>query len=320
MNKILYILSSIFLIFSYLPLAAQTHSAYFKYLPPITATTPDWAKYMYSEQPNLLQLEEMYLAYYENHSFEKNIHTQNYKHLRRCLRQNHYVLADGSLTIPTLSVADSLAENWGKQWKKLKQRPDVANWQTLGPLETKFANEGISQAAWQANVYCLEVAPSNANVLYCGTETGAIFTTVDKGLNWTCISQELSLGGVGCIAVNPLNEKVLYVGEGAKVYKSIDGGEHWEVMLNVIGLNPTVISIHAIDTSIVLVGGSKLYRSENGGIEWNTLYSQQIWDIKHQPNNADVVYLLKNNPSQKIAEFWKSTNKGETWARMSAGW
>ncbi|MFN0202588.1 MAG: LamG-like jellyroll fold domain-containing protein, partial [Bacteroidia bacterium] len=42
--------------------------------------------------------------------------------------------------------------------------------------------------------------------------------------------------------------------------------------------------------------------------------------IKHQPNNADVVYLLKNNPSQKIAEFWKSTNKGETWARMSAGW
>jgi hypothetical protein len=40
---------------------------------------PQWAREMYGENPNILQVDSLYRAWYSIHTFEKNYHTQYYK-------------------------------------------------------------------------------------------------------------------------------------------------------------------------------------------------------------------------------------------------
>ena len=59
---------------------SQNRSDFFKTKPVINNDTPEWAQLMYSENPNVIEVENLYKAYYKSHPFEKNVHTQNHKH------------------------------------------------------------------------------------------------------------------------------------------------------------------------------------------------------------------------------------------------
>ena len=58
----------------------QNSSDFFKAVPIIDNNTPEWARLMYSENPNVGEVEHLFKQYYKNNEFVKNIHTQNHKH------------------------------------------------------------------------------------------------------------------------------------------------------------------------------------------------------------------------------------------------
>ena len=165
---------------------APLHHGFFKTIPPLEVGTPHWARMMYSHNPNVFQVDSAYERYYLTHIFQKNTHTQNYKHWRRRLAQNNFINAQGFIDIPSQKEQEASLQHYRQQ---LTAKINAGNWSLLGPVETNTdgANTGISA---QTNVYSFDQSLSNPNVLYCGTETGAIFKSTNKGDVWGSVGDD----------------------------------------------------------------------------------------------------------------------------------
>ena len=82
MNKITTLLCIIVLAIG-LQSNAQNSNSFFKTIPTIDETMPDWAVEMYSDNPNVAKVDFDYYLYYKENPFKKTIHTQNYKYWHR---------------------------------------------------------------------------------------------------------------------------------------------------------------------------------------------------------------------------------------------
>ena len=73
--------------------------------------------------------------------------------------------------------------------------------------------------------------PGNPAVYYFGTAGSGVWKTVDGGQVWNCVSDSVRLTGIGAVAVAPSRPDTVYVGATsgptAGVYRSTDGGAHW---------------------------------------------------------------------------------------------
>ncbi len=74
----------------------------FKTIPLITDESPEWVKMMYSKEPNIFKINAAFKTYYQNHLFQKNTHTQNLKYFNRFVKNQNYLLEDGSIRQPTI--------------------------------------------------------------------------------------------------------------------------------------------------------------------------------------------------------------------------
>src|SRR5574343_296573 len=142
------------------------------------------------------------------------------------------------------------------------------------------------------------------------------------GKNWNCTSMGENFGsGVTAVEVHPSNPLIVFAGGNSGIFRSVDGGSTWLNVMPESNLNVNEILINSANTQIVLAATDKgLYRSTNGGTSWVSLYTQASYDIKENSANGTTMYLLKNNPSLIICEFYKSTDAGATWTIQSTGW
>lgn len=288
---------------------SQNKHYYFKTIPTITPETPSWAVKMYSEDPNVREVAFEYQQFYKANPFEKNIHTQNYKHWR-----NHiyfHVNQEGFIRPkPTSSASNSTSNS-------LTQTP----WISIGPFETyNDIQQGNFPVSWQANIYCFDQATSNPDILFAGSEAGGIFKSMDKGLNWEFTSFDEAITTVWDIKIAPSNSDIVYVVSNEIIYKTIDGGATWQNLYD-INSGAYQLEIHPTDADIVyLAGENGLYQTTDGGNNWNLVQNGRCWDIKTHPTNPDVLYLLKNNTTANRCEFFKSTDNGTTWNIIENGW
>jgi hypothetical protein len=65
----------------------------------IRESDPLWIRMMYSERPNFFEVVREYEKYYNEHPFEKSVHTQNYKHFYRMVSTNHLYDGTGKIEI-----------------------------------------------------------------------------------------------------------------------------------------------------------------------------------------------------------------------------
>ena len=77
----------------------QNSPSFFKVYPTLDGSEPVWVSKMYSENPNVFEVVNLYHEYYQTYPLIKNIHTQNFKHWLRIVK--NYVQADGLIVIPT---------------------------------------------------------------------------------------------------------------------------------------------------------------------------------------------------------------------------
>ena len=283
--------------------------------PEAVAAAPWWAREMYSGQANVLKVDSAYRVWQEDHPGEVTYFTRYYQHWRKAIER---LTPEGYAFEPDLAGEMRTFEDW----KNLRQQSGrgTAVWENIGPGNT--LSEGDAQpVSWQANIYCLDQSASNPDILYAGTETGAIFKSTDKGQSWDCVSDELSLGGIASIAVDPANPDIVYFGEGSTVYKTTDGGAEWKVVFQIPGLDPYVLAVNPVDPNIVLLGcGLGLFRSDDSGQSWNQYFIEKCWDIAFKPGDGNTVYLVKTNIGSKLCDFYKSTDKGASWYPKQNGW
>lgn len=322
MKKILFFVT---LLFTMSFVKAQVYNSYvpapkypllFKALSPVDINEPEWIHKMYSSNPNIFEIEQAYLAYYQSNDFVKTLHTQNYKHLMKFVYQNNWMNMNG-----TINVKEFKEDN-GSQERVVGQNQDlqVANWNPIGPFNA-FKDGGSEAITVQANVYTIAQSISNPLIMLCGTETGAVFKSIDKGENWFPIGDSFFNDYVVSVEIDPSNPNKMFVGSNNNIYKSEDGGITWGQVLNVSGLRIYEFAINPNNSQLIFAAGNKgLYKSINGGATWVQIFSDICWDVKFKTNDTQTLFLLKSNPTLKLIEFYKSIDSGLTFTLKSNGW
>lgn len=197
--------------------------------------------------------------------------------------------------------------------------------------------------------------PNDENTYFAGYTGGGLWKTDDAGITWRPIADDvLKTGSVGDIAVAESDPNVVYVGMGEHaprgvmttygdgVYKSTDGGQTWKHL----GLEKTRhisdVVVHPQNPDVVFVAAQGalhgtnedrgVYKSTDGGQSWkkvlyvdeNTGASSLSMDV----NNPRILYAAtwqhrrlpwKVESGGPGCSVWKSTDGGDTWARINEG-
>ena len=184
--------------------------------------------------------------------------------------------------------------------------PDSAlngmSWRLVGPF----------RAGWGTMAAGI---PDQPNVFYFGAAGGGVWKTDNAGATWQAISDGLESAPVGAIAIAPTDPKTLYVGMGHPeprydiaagdgMYKSTDGGAHWQHA----GLQTTrhigqiLIDPHDANTVLVAALGHifgpspdrGVYRTTDGGATWKkTLFVDNqtgAVDLAADPADPNIVF------------------------------
>lgn len=207
------------------------------------------------------------------------------------------------------------------------------NTQSLNTEQLKgLAIRNIGPAGMSGRVTSIDVDLSETDRIFIGTASGGVWRSENGGINWQPIFDEEAVQSIGAVAINQQNPSVIWVGtgegnprnsqnSGGGIYKSLDGGETWQLM----GLEKTKtihrIIIHRDNPDVVYVGaqGSAwgphpergVYRTTDGGKNW-----EHILSANDETGIADLV-ADPNNPDKLIAAMWEFGRK--PWTFNSGG-
>ncbi len=148
----------------------------------------------------------------------------------------------------------------------------------------------------------------NVSILIVSLST-LLVETADAGVNeWT--SQGPSGGQVYALAIDPATPSTLYAGADGGVYKSIDGGDHWRIVL--AGYS-SALAIDPATPSTIYAGA---YKSIDGGDTWNLMNEGLGTSVKAlaiDPSNPSTLY------AGGYGGVYKSTDGGDHWTAANDG-
>lgn len=283
------------------------------YKPAFDPDFPDCAKLLYSSPLNYNQVCGAFRTYLNLHPDEESAIIRYFRMWARAAEP--YAQNDGSILLPDfnqynrnlreaqLNAAKS-STNTGKS---------AANWSFVGPKQTFWLNEsGSSQAPgscpWQVNVYSFDVASSDDNTLYCGTETGFVNKTTDKGLNWQQLGLNYPFGGsVTAVAIHPTDANIVYVAAGNQIHKTVDGGISWIPLLPAGTLfTADRLKIDPLDPQKLFAATSGgLFVSTNSGSSWQQKWNAPVYDVEVSPVNSLSIFAL-TKASGKFSVIYSS--------------
>ncbi|WP_425343236.1 VPS10 domain-containing protein [Riemerella anatipestifer] len=206
-------------------------------------------------------------------------------------------------------------------------------WRNIGPYTTDYNSQYEGYRASydsHANVFRIDVSKSNPNILYSGAETGAVFKTVDKGLNWTACAPSYNFGAtITAVRIDPKNSNIVWIGSTSGLFVSKDGGNSFERIINI---TTTVNSIRISDDSNTITvttgeahkfgNGNNIdrkkdgfYISVNGGITFNKVMSGIFYDHELKPKNSNVVYLYGRKGTNWYSQLYISYDGGRNFTK-----
>ena len=208
------------------------------------------------------------------------------------------------------------------------------------------------------SIGCLAIDPNNPHVVWAGTGENnhqralgygdGVYKTMDGGKTWKNMGLKESRQ-IGMILIDPRNSGVVYVAaEGSAwgpggdrgLYKTIDGGENWEKVLNIsehTGVNSMVMDPRNPDIIIASseqrrrhvhtkIGGgpeTAIYKTTDGGKNWKKLTSglpkadMGGIGLAISPAKPDVIYAIIEAADEQ-GGFFRSIDRGESWKKMSS--
>lgn len=286
----------------------------------IDDTTPQWARLMYADNPNMKEVQRLAIAWGKANPSIKTAHTRNLKHYIRHLVESDAITPEGFVQYP--DDYDIRDQQWmRKRYKLLSSQRSVSQmpmWQPLGPT---IVPETQGRVNAQANVYAIDQSTSHPDILFAGSETGYVYKSLDRGMNWSCMSDDLALGGPMEVEIHPTNPDIVYLGCNHDIYKTVDGGVTWNSVRYNWNQNISTLIIHPTDPDIVLAGGNEgLHRTTDAGASWTTITSTRVYDLKFKSDEPSVVFSLRNDAANNHTDFYRSTDTGLTWTQINAGW
>lgn len=202
---------------------------------------------------------------------------------------------------------------------------------------------------------CTDIAvpKGSKHTIYVGAATGGVWKTVNSGITWEPIMDDVASISVGDIAIAPSDPDIMWVGlgeanifrasvAGTGVYKSTDAGKTWQHM----GLADTHtigrIIIHPENPDIVYVAAPGhewtynkergVFKTTNGGKTWDKILyiNEKIGaaDLVMDPSDSNVLYAsMWNRTRRRWSDpmpgpgdgIFKTTDGGKTWKQKTKG-
>ena len=224
-----------------------------------------------------------------------------------------------------------------------------ATWEHLGLTEQRIISKVI-------------VHPNNPSTIYVSAmglpfqrnEQRGLYKTTDGGQNWNQILFLSDSTGVIDFLINPQKPDTIYAagwdrirnntesittGSGARIYKSVDGGENWNMLagglpnalhsrmgLAMSGTNPEVIFAKYVGTNQQL---EAVFKTTDGGLNWSAIPTDEdqnglnagamggfgwyFGKIRVNPENDNDIFLLG-------VDLWRTFDGGQNWNRATPPW
>lgn len=240
----------------------------------------------------------------------------------------HYVDATGRIVLPTMAEHISRLErqNRAEELRAMRAGDTQPLWINIGPNRTHENNGGIvREKDSQVCVFRLAVAPSDHQVLYAGTQTGVVFRSDNKGVEWRACNASHNFGGsIYAIAVSPVDPNEVLVGAGTLLWKSKDGGKSWVRLaditsrVNSIRYSPTnplnlTIATHAEAGN----GDGGFWVSTDAGASWTKTLPLLCHDHELKPGDPNTIYLLAQAKPTDPFFFYVSKDAGRTFTKRT---
>ncbi|MEO1366535.1 MAG: glycosyl hydrolase, partial [Acidobacteriota bacterium] len=242
------------------------------------------------------------------------------------------------------ATADIAEASWQRHQELDRTSPFKGlEWRSIGPV------------VQGGRVIDIEKIPDEPYGFLVAYASGGLWSTVDNGVNFEPLTDELPSMIMGDVAIDPNDGDRIWIGTGEDnasrssyggvgVFLSEDGGESWEHK----GLRESDrigrIVIDPRDPQRVFVGVSGrlyteggergVYRTEDDGESWELVLSTGddgwtgIIDMALDPSNPDVIYAAAWHRERRPWDFvesgagsgiYKSTDGGDTWNRLGGG-
>ena len=225
----------------------------------------------------------------------------------------------------------------------------VPNWVPEGPQSITLGDNSYQVGA----INQIAVDPNNPVHLLAATVNGGVWQTPDftapGGPSWTTTTDLLPSLSIECVAFSPVNSSVIYAGTGqyssesagdaaVGVYKSIDGGAHWQVQnpngiftgLRIIRIIPTKLNSGLTVFAATTDGANGIggvFRSDDGGTNWNCLShlanrgdlpDHGVTDLVENPNHPNQFFAGVTGANAGVYELdvtggntqWKDVTDG----------
>jgi len=147
----------------------------------------------------------------------------------------------------------------------------------------------IGPANMSGRILDIEFDPSNTDIVYVGSASGGLWKTTDGGDNWITTTDELPTIAIGAICVLPTNPNIVLIGTGEGT--SAGAGDD----------------------------GVGILKSTDGGVTWNTTSLSYPLTAGHGFHVMEVNPLTGTILAGANDGLWRSTDGGDTWARVKAG-
>ena len=211
----------------------------------------------------------------------------------------------------------------------------------------------VGPALMSGRVADIVIHPDNSNVWYVAVGSGGVWKTENSGTTWTSLFDGQASYSIGCLALDPQNPEIVWVGSGENVggrhvgygdgiYRSNDGGSTWSNMGLESSEHLSKIIVHPGNSDVVWVasqgplwsqGGERgVYKTTDGGATWTRTLGDDEWvgatDLLIDPRNPDVLYAATWQRQRSVAGYmgggpgtalYKSLDGGSTWEKLSRG-